>query len=243
MKRAVVIVSGVPIGENMREVEIPRGATAGDVLRSLNLQGYLLSNEGTLAYFADDECVYDKVAEGGKLRASPRAEVGSSESILAVRALAWLFWLWITGTPRDAAAARVNEFLQRELRRMDQRKEEPGRHVRVRAVRHVEIDRRSLWEQRGWQREGKKLRGAFRTALGSLSGDIDLRQGWPEFYIRNPPAALLAGRHGACFRDRGNGHYFVHFNVAAESIDGGIATIERLLEETLRGRVTVIGRG
>lgn len=75
-KPCVVIVSGAPEGRNLKEITLEVGATAGDVIRSLGLNGYLLSLEGSAQAFASEEVIYDKVSEGGKFRASPIAEVG-----------------------------------------------------------------------------------------------------------------------------------------------------------------------
>jgi hypothetical protein len=92
-----------------------------------------------------------------------------------------------------------------------------------------------LWEQRGWRQDGKTLRGAYRTRWGSCSGEISLdRRGRArDYFIITPPAALLAGSHGPCFRARGGGRYWVHFNSHSGDIDSGIAAVERLLNQAL----------
>lgn len=78
MKTLAVIISGAPSGDNVREVELERGTTAGDVLRALGLRNYLLSREGSGSgqNFAETEEIYDAVSDGAKLRAVPTAEVG-----------------------------------------------------------------------------------------------------------------------------------------------------------------------
>jgi hypothetical protein len=77
MKRIAVIISGVPEDRSLRELEIQAGTTAGDVLRSLGLDGqYLLSREGSAQAFANEEEIYEVVPDGGKLRCTPVAEVG-----------------------------------------------------------------------------------------------------------------------------------------------------------------------
>jgi hypothetical protein len=59
------------------DVEIAPGTTAGDILRQLGLQGYLLSTGPTSdRFFGDAENVYAAVRDGDKLFASTRAEVG-----------------------------------------------------------------------------------------------------------------------------------------------------------------------
>jgi hypothetical protein len=94
----------------------------------------------------------------------------------------------------------------------------------------------ALWLQRGWRNEGKTLRGAFRTRWGSCSGEISLdRRGYArDYFIISPPQALLDGSHGPCFRARGGGRYWVHFNHDGHGdIDAGIVAIERLLNQAL----------
>lgn len=99
----------------------------------------------------------------------------------------------------------------------------------------VERDCRSLWLTRGWRRDGGRLVGAYRTPRGSAAGEIDigLGLGQPEFYILNPPAGLLNGPHAACFRARGGGRYWIHFNLRHRDVDSGIAAIEALLMKAL----------
>jgi hypothetical protein len=76
MKVAALLISGQ--GQNgMREIEIHPGTTAADVLASVGLgNDYLLSIEGSGNRFAAEEVIYDAVPNGGKLRATPVAEVG-----------------------------------------------------------------------------------------------------------------------------------------------------------------------
>lgn len=76
MKTAAIIISGLPAGDNLRELEIQAGTNAGDVLRALNLNGYLLSREGSAQAFAAEEDLYGAISDGDKLRATPVAEVG-----------------------------------------------------------------------------------------------------------------------------------------------------------------------
>lgn len=77
MKTVSVIISGQ--GEdNIREVDLSPGSTAGDVLRALNLpESYLVSREGTAQPFALEEEIYAAVPEGAKLRCVPQATVGT----------------------------------------------------------------------------------------------------------------------------------------------------------------------
>ena len=73
MKKLSVVVAGTG---QIRDVEIQSGTTAGDVLDQLNLKDYLLSKGPNDPFFANAESIYDKVAEGEKIFASTKAEVG-----------------------------------------------------------------------------------------------------------------------------------------------------------------------
>ena len=95
----------------------------------------------------------------------------------------------------------------------------------------VEPNRNPLWVLRGWRRRGNELIGAYRTARGSVSGIVQLdgQQRALSYVILNPPEALLTGPHGACFRRRGEGRYWVHFSQSHLDVDAGIVAVERLL--------------
>jgi len=83
MKNVVLIVSGTG-GQGFHEVELHEGITAGDTLRAaLGELGdqYLLSLEGSGQRFAAEELIYDRVPEGGKLRATAITEVGSPRTM------------------------------------------------------------------------------------------------------------------------------------------------------------------
>jgi hypothetical protein len=73
MKRLSVVVAGTG---QIRDVEIQPGTTAGDVLNQLGLKDYLLSKGPNDPFFANAESVFDKVADGEKIFASTKAEVG-----------------------------------------------------------------------------------------------------------------------------------------------------------------------
>lgn len=216
MKTVVVVISGLPSGENVRETEIQPGTTAGDVLKALNLHGYLLSREGSSQAFAAEENIYDAVSEGEKLRSVPVAEVGSGffESIL------------------EAVGMQSRVRVRRSTG-----KRPVVRQPSLPASRRLRVtpDRRSLSEVRGWRRTGRKLFGAYRVPRrGSFAGEISLKNiRKPEFYIVNPPKQMLSGPHRACFRPRGGGRYLVHFGKSSPEVDSGIVAIEKMIAEAL----------
>jgi hypothetical protein len=73
MKRLSVVVAG---SGQIHDVEIQPGTTAGDILRQLHLENYLLSKGPNDPFFANTESVYDKVNDGEKICCSTKAEVG-----------------------------------------------------------------------------------------------------------------------------------------------------------------------
>ena len=75
MKTIAIKVAGSD--QEPLDVEIAPGTSAGDIIRQLGLQGYLLSTgPASDRFFGDDENVYSAVADGDKLFATTRAEVG-----------------------------------------------------------------------------------------------------------------------------------------------------------------------
>ena len=225
MKTAAVIVSGAPAGDNLREIEIEPGTSAGDVLRALDLNGYLLSREGSAQAYAAEEDIYSAIESGDKLRATPVAEVGGGFVQRVLKAI---------GCPVKPTVS------VRERKTTASASPKPAISL-PRASGNgrlqVDRDRRTLWEIRGWKRVGNRLTGAFRTPRGSFVGEVVLKgRGVPEFYILNPPAGLLSGPHGPCFRSRGGGRYFVHFGLSSPDIDAGIVGLEKLIARALSGR-------
>ncbi|REJ71275.1 MAG: hypothetical protein DWQ34_00910 [Planctomycetota bacterium] len=225
MKTAAVIISGAPAGDNLRDIDVPPGSSAGDVLRTLDLNGYLLSKEGSAQAFAAEEDIYAAIQSGDKLRATPVAEVGAGFWRRFLSAIGYPLKPTVTVRERKATASPARKIATPVPR--------PAGNGRL----QVDRDRRSLWEIRGWTRNGNRLTGAFRTPKGSFVGEVALkRRGAPEFYIINPPEGLLRGSHGPCFRSRGGGKYWVHFGLANPDVDAGIVAIEKLIVRALSGR-------
>jgi hypothetical protein len=75
MKKLSVVVAGTG---QIRDIEIESGTTAKDILDQLSIPDYLLSKGPNDPFFAATESVYDKVADGEKIFASTKAEVGKS---------------------------------------------------------------------------------------------------------------------------------------------------------------------
>lgn len=75
MKQIAVKVAGTT--QEPRDVVIQAGTTAGEILSQLGLKGYLLSKDARAdRFFGSTENVYAEVADGEKLFATTKTEVG-----------------------------------------------------------------------------------------------------------------------------------------------------------------------
>ena len=76
-KDFTVVVAGT--GEP-KDITVEPGTTAEDVLRTLGLQGYALSKDGSSStFFQPKENIYPLVEDGAKLWASTDPKVGGAE--------------------------------------------------------------------------------------------------------------------------------------------------------------------
>ena len=92
------------------------------------------------------------------------------------------------------------------------------------------------WLEMGWKPEGNRLVGYYRTQRGSYEGYIsDWQTQQPLFFIISPPSQLKSHLHVFCFRPRGGGLYWVHFNPPHSNVDAGIIEIETVLAQALAG--------
>ena len=77
MKRVTVVVSGVA-DNNVHDVELATGTTVADLRREIALPDeYRLKVQGSNTILADEEPIYPKVPEGGKIFAVTDADVGT----------------------------------------------------------------------------------------------------------------------------------------------------------------------
>lgn len=90
------------------------------------------------------------------------------------------------------------------------------------------------WQERGWVACDGYLVGSYEVGNARYEGQVNARIG--RYLIRNPPPALRAHPHWACFRPLGLGWYWVHFNTVPGDIGSGIMYVERLLHEAVRSR-------
>ncbi len=89
---------------------------------------------------------------------------------------------------------------------------------------------RELWQEKGWQLRNGTLHGSYRTARKTFRGKIENPfSSNPEFFICNPSKAILKGRHGPCFRERGEKLYWVHFSPVPDDVNAGILRIEHCM--------------
>jgi hypothetical protein len=73
MKRLSIVVAGTG---QIRDVQIDPGTSVRDVLQQTGLRDYLLSKGPNEPFMANADGLYDKVADGEKVFASTKAEVG-----------------------------------------------------------------------------------------------------------------------------------------------------------------------
>jgi hypothetical protein len=66
----------------LKDITIEPGTTAEDILRTLGLQGYVLSRDGSSStFFQPRENIYPLVEDGQKLWASTDPRVGGEEGL------------------------------------------------------------------------------------------------------------------------------------------------------------------
>ena len=73
MKQIVVITAGTG---NHTDLTIEAGTTASDILKQLNLTGYVLSKDSGQHVFGESENVYANVDDGEKLHVASKTDVG-----------------------------------------------------------------------------------------------------------------------------------------------------------------------
>jgi hypothetical protein len=77
-KHIAVTVTGVggdPNAKQVKQVDIEPGTTARDILKSMNLDGYVMSSRRHASFHEDDN-IYPMVESGEDLNASPRVDAG-----------------------------------------------------------------------------------------------------------------------------------------------------------------------
>lgn len=96
----------------------------------------------------------------------------------------------------------------------------------------VERSTQKYWKRRGWRKKDGKYVGYYRTPAKSYKGEAEKEYGHFKLYIYELPPAVKRGSHGACFRPREGGKYFIHFNKKPKTLSSGIIFVEKLLRES-----------
>lgn len=95
-----------------------------------------------------------------------------------------------------------------------------------------------LYQEKGWQKDGRTYRGFFRAHGRRYPGEIhEPHPGLYQVYISNPPVQQLKRHpHGPCFMPQGGGQFKVHLDHTPRDVDHVIASVETILKEALGGR-------
>jgi hypothetical protein len=236
-KKVEVVIAGS--GE-AKLLALTQYASVEDVIKEASLEGYALSrSSGSL--LPKEENIYDLVENGERIYAVPgNLEVGFSTP----------FWGDIDERIKKIPDSNysipdnlnhilypdlLNKILQKEkVRFLGTKKLEPS--VKEKGKRQLA----PYWQRKGWKEFGKSVfrsqegyQGHYATKYGSWSGIIIKEFGNNyAYYIINPPATLIKGNHSACFKDKGNGKYGVHFQKEPKTINEGIITIEKTIAES-----------
>ena len=90
------------------------------------------------------------------------------------------------------------------------------------------------WKENGWNRRGRNYAGYYQTQYGKFEGSIEESfLGNYSYYIFYPPGKVTEGTHGACFRYKGNGMYFIHFSEKPDNVSEGIISVEMVISESM----------
>lgn len=230
-------------GRTLKNLEIDEAATPRDIKRSLRLpnQVVLAKLSDPTNVFGEDEPIHDKVGQGEKLIADVPADVGTSPFFQVVWQVVKFFYLVCRVVYQSITAPNTDL-------KGGAAKAAPSRVVPVQRGKASSITTHSqttqvtaqaipLWQKRQWQKRGRSLYGYFRTPLGAVKGRIDAASSrYPQFFVVKPPKSLKSHSHSACFRHRGNGTYWIHFNGHMSSVDAGIVAVERILAQCLASK-------
>lgn len=210
MKHLAVVVAGT--GE-IKDITIQPGTTAGDILRSIGLDGYVLSLDTGSSPLQGEEEVYSKVSDGAKTYASTPADAGAG----VIPALAQL-WTKIARSGR-AQVIGTRKGLPRALRQ-----KQPS----------VVVLRKKLpiWQEKRWKRNSNSYVGYYQVKDGRWFGEVrHPYTGEIEVFIQRPPASLQKHPHWHCFHYLGNGLHKLHFSQKPRDVDSAILLMERLIRE------------
>lgn len=214
MKNITVIVAGT--GQH-HDLAIEPGTTASDILRQINLAGYRLTRNNGQFAIDPNENLYPILTDGEKLAATAKTDVGNNGD---------------TATPPQVVVVQRSKSAEEGQGGLIRPASSQSFPIIVRHRSLVQRIFRPFLEERGWQKRGDSFFGYYRTPFGAYSGRIVTRQfGGNSFYIKNPPNCLWSSPHAACFRQKGNDGYEVHFSQRGNTLDDGILAVERILRE------------
>lgn len=216
-RQVSIVVAGSDV---IKDMVISQGSTVQQVLDNAGLQGYKLSKKGGEP-LAPDTDLFQESTNFEKFYASPEdvsvGVGGSSPTLSNIR---------IVGVRHLSGAVQPIA--------IESKKSIP--HLYKKETKLLKTGKACpYWHENGWEKSGKRYRGYYKTKNGKWEGSVrqDFFNNY-SFFIFNPPKKIKDGRHGECFRYRGDGVYFVHFSEKPRNISEGIIAIEMLVAEAIK---------
>ena len=202
MKNLAIKVAGANGG--IKDITIAPGTTAGEVLKRLALDDYVLTKGTDSAPFKSNDNIYPEVEDGSKLYAITKAEV--AEELPPLNS----FLFDIDEQEKIIIPSIIDSiFIERD--------NSPEWKFRG-------------WVKYGSVYKGyyRTMYGVFKgEAHEKLSGGY-------KFYIIDPPKELKNNSHWVCFHYENEDKFSVHFNRDVYDLDTGILRIEPLINESFK---------
>jgi len=202
MKNLAIKVAGAKGG--MKDITIAPGTTAGEVLKRLALDNYVLTRGTDSAPFKSDENIYPEVEDGSKLFAITKAEVAEKLPPLP----------------------ELDFFEQDEIIFIDNpdpifidRDTSPEWKLRG----WVKIRNGTVYRGYYTTEYGLFKGEVYKKLFGGY-----------KFYIIDPPKELKNHPHWICFNYENKDRFSVHFNKSVYDLDSGIIRIETIINEAFK---------
>jgi hypothetical protein len=101
-------------------------------------------------------------------------------------------------------------------------------------VQTVKAGPKWLWQTLGWVKKGNAYEGFYRTVFGSWRGYIVDKKGRFDVFILDPPGEVKLHPKWSCFVHAGDNWFFINQQKSAKDIDGAIAGVQKIIEESFQ---------